>query len=73
MLKDSKYSPDKVNCICVKKGDVVNLPDNLAAAWVANKTCEEVRKKISNPVQEKKIVNPVEEVKAPKPKTKKNK
>lgn len=64
ILKDSKYSSNGVNCICVSKGDVVDLPGDLAPAWIANGTCEEVNKKKFNPVEETAVVNPVEETKA---------
>lgn len=72
MLKDSKYSSDKVNCICVSKGDVVELPKSLGDAWLANGTCE-LNKKTFSPVKETAVVNPVEETKAPKVRRKKNK
>ncbi len=73
MLKDSKYSSNGVNCICVSKGDVVDLPKDLGDAWLANGTCELNKRTKFNPVEEKKVVEPVEETKSPKPKTKKKK
>ena len=74
MLKDSKYSSDKVNCICVNKGDVVDLPKDLAEAWIENGTCELAKKKTFTPVEKTAVVNPVEEVKeAPVVKRKKKK
>jgi hypothetical protein len=70
MLKDSKYSSNGVNCICVSKGDVVDLPGDLGSAWVSNGTCELNKKPKFNPVKETAVVNPVEETKT-KRKTKK--
>jgi len=69
ILKDSKYSPDKITCVCVNKGDIVELPEGIANAWISNGRCELAKKKKPvNPVEKTAVVDPVKETKAKKKK-----
>lgn len=63
---DYKYSTNGVDCVCVKKGDVVALPEDIAKALMSNGRCE-LNKKAAAPV-ENKMVEPVENKAEEKPK-----
>lgn len=68
MKIDYKYSTDGVNCICVKSGDVVDLPADIAKALLSNGRCEDATvKKAAEPV-ENKMAEPVENKTEDKPK-----
>ena len=55
---DYKYSTNGVDCVCVKKGDLVDFPEDIAKALMSNGRCE-LNKKAAAPV-ENKMVEPVE-------------
>jgi len=49
---DYKYSTNGVDCVCVKKGAVVDLPEDIAKALMSNGRCE-LNKKAAAPVENK--------------------
>jgi len=73
-MKVSKaYMKSISDCVKCPKGENVELPEDIATAWLKHGFCEEVKKAKHNPVVETAVVNPVEETKAPKVRRKKNK
>ena len=76
-MKVSKaYMKSISDCVKCPKGQDVELPEDIAKAWLKHGFCERANKiEVSGdkPKYEKKIVNPVEETKAPKVRRKKNK
>ena len=66
MKIDYKYSTNGVNCICVKAGDVVDLPADIAKALLSNGRCEDATVKKAVAPVENKMAEPVENKAEPK-------
>lgn len=63
------YMKTPTECIDCPEGQIVDLPEDIAKAWLDHGFCEPAKKEA--PKKETKIINPVEETKeAPKPKRK---
>lgn len=72
-MKVSKaYMKSISDCVKCPKGQDVELPEDIAKAWLRHGFCELSKNKFS-PVLETAVVNPVEETKAPKVKRKSKK
>jgi len=70
MKVTKSYMKSVRDCVKCPKNETVDLPGDIAEAWLKHGFCEEVSKKKFNPVEETAVVNPVEETKT-KRKTKK--
>ena len=68
MKVTKSYMKTLRDCVKCPKNETVDLPEDIAKAWLKHGFCEEVKK--FNPVKETAVVNPVEETKT-KRKTKK--
>jgi hypothetical protein len=64
MKVTKSYMKSVRDCVKCPKGQDVELPEDIAKAWLKNGFCEEVSKKKFSPVEETAVINPVEETKS---------
>lgn len=67
MKINKAYMKSITECVKCPKGEIVELPEDIAKAWLKHGFCEEVKKSFS-PVIETAVVDPVVETKAKKKK-----
>ena len=66
-MKVSKAYMKSINdCVKCPKGETVDLPEDIAKAWLKNGFCEALKK--FSPVEETAVIDPVVETKAKKKK-----
>ena len=63
MKVTKSYMKSVCDCVKCPKNETVDLPDDIAKAWLKHGFCEEVNKKKFIPVEETAVINPVEETK----------
>lgn len=66
IIQNCSYAPDKVNEKKLIAGEVCELPDRIANAFIGHGYCKPFKdspKKVYTPVEETAVVEPVEEVK----------